>query len=169
MLSLVDVLLQSEQFNGHFQTELSSIKNSDALTLVKELEDYFMKPCELRIYADGSGSIYVPDFWSNGENGHHVDRLIVSFGVIVMDTVSCDTEEDDACICKGNWRSLVKECEGLYGANFKDDSGRVLSFYGLVHTDEDYYYGFINKKGKNEMFSCVGDFETWGLTRLEKK
>jgi hypothetical protein len=82
MISVVDILLDSEQFNGHLQTEITRIKYSDALELVKELESRLGKLCDLRIYSDGGASIYALDFWENGENGKHIDRLIVSFNVV---------------------------------------------------------------------------------------
>jgi len=86
MISVVDLLLQAEQFNGHFQTELTKAKHSDLLPIMVELENRFDgKLCELRLHTDGGGSIYISDFWENGENGHHIDRLIVGINSIEFD------------------------------------------------------------------------------------
>ena len=65
------------------------------------------------------------------------------------------------CICKGNWRLLVKETEHLIGKRFRDDRGEEYTFFGLVHGDDDYYYGM---KGKElRLLSCVVNLETFGF------
>ena len=68
---------------------------------------------------------------------------------------------DDECICEGNWRAIVKEMEPLIGRQYRDINGRVVRFFGLVHGDDDYYYGLAGE-GKLELLSCVGDIEGYG-------
>ena len=85
MISVVDLLLQAEQFNGHFQTELTQINHEDLLPIMAELESRFDgKLCTLRLHTDGGGSIYIDNFWEKGENGEHTDRLILGINTIVF-------------------------------------------------------------------------------------
>ncbi len=67
-----------------------------------------------------------------------------------------------------NWNLLIRECEGLYDRTFTYSDGNEYLFFGLVHTDEDYYYG-MKRRGTNEilLLSCVGDFETHGFNLNE--
>jgi len=67
------------------------------------------------------------------------------------------------CICAGNWRLLVEECGPLIGEYFKDSYGGVFRFFGLVHGDEDYYYGLWNITTRElTLASCVGNLEGHG-------
>lgn len=68
---------------------------------------------------------------------------------------------DDACICKGNWRSIVKEVEHLIGKEFRNSAGNTYRFFGVVHGDDDYYYGMADKDGCR-LLSCVGSLEGHG-------
>ncbi len=70
---------------------------------------------------------------------------------------------DDGCICRGNWRDIVREMEPLIGGRYRDNSGNVLVFYGLVHGGNDYYYGMAGPTG-HELLSCVGSLEGWGYS-----
>jgi hypothetical protein len=72
---------------------------------------------------------------------------------------------DPECICQGNWRQIVKECEPLLDRKFKDSKGRVFTFFGVVHGRDDYYYGMSGESG-TVLLSCVGDFEGHGFTPL---
>lgn len=64
---------------------------------------------------------------------------------------------DPACICRGNWRLIVAECEHLIGCQFRDaHNGDEYTFFGLVHADDDYYYGMW-REGKLKLLSCVSD------------
>lgn len=73
---------------------------------------------------------------------------------------------DEGCICHGNWRQLVKECEGLIGKEYvATDDGRTYVFFGLVNGGDDYYYGMLgNTTPHLRLLSCVGSLETWGFT-----
>ena len=76
-------------------------------------------------------------------------------------------EEDQGCICKGNWREIVKEWGGLIGKRFTDQTGGEFTFFGIVHGDDDYYYGMHGRTGKTSelrLLSCVGDLEQYGFT-----
>ena len=77
--------------------------------------------------------------------------------------------EDKGCICRGNWRAIVKENEPLLGKKFVfEGTGDYYIFYGLVHGDDDYYYGVISIDGRQTMLlSCVGSLETHGFTQVE--
>jgi hypothetical protein len=72
---------------------------------------------------------------------------------------------NSGCICRGNWRKIVKEYEALFGQVFAARDGENFTFTGLVHSDDDYYYLMISTvTGKAELLSCVGDFEGFGYT-----
>ena len=67
-------------------------------------------------------------------------------------------EEMSDCICKGTWRKIVAEYEPLIGKTFVDHRGNEFVFFGLVHSDDDYYYGMHGKAGL-QLLSCVGSIE----------
>jgi len=51
--------------------------------------------------------------------------------------------------------------EPLIGERYRDRNGNVLVFFGLVHGDDDYYYGMSGPTGF-ELLSCVGSIEGYG-------
>lgn len=76
---------------------------------------------------------------------------------------------DEGCICKGNWRSIVKECESLIHQKFTSGDGREFTFFGVVHGSDDYYYGMYSKDNGTLLLSCVGSLETHGYTAVTKE
>ena len=75
--------------------------------------------------------------------------------------------QDPNCICRGNWRAIVKETEHLirrYYKRLRDDV--VFHFFGIVHADDDYYYGMWNKSEGLLLISCVGAIDH-GMELLE--
>jgi hypothetical protein len=76
-----------------------------------------------------------------------------------------EKESVNECICDGNWRIIVKECEQLIGEKFIDNNGVIYTFFGLVHGKDDYYYGMWNKE-KTRLLSCVGNLYTNGFTPI---
>jgi hypothetical protein len=82
------------------------------------------------------------------------------------DACTCDLRIEkpkDECICKGNWRLLVSECENLLDKIYIDENGKENIFFGLVHGSDDYYYGLINRENKNlKLISCVMSLESVG-------
>lgn len=70
------------------------------------------------------------------------------------------------CICEGNWRIIVKECENLIGKKFCDKDGNQYRFFGIVWGEDDFYYG-MSRDGNVRLLSCVGNLETNGFTLLE--
>lgn len=73
------------------------------------------------------------------------------------------------CVCQGNWRQLVAECEGLIGQRLRDTgSGEIFHFFGLVHGEDDYYYG-LSGAGGTRLLSCVGSLESHGYAWLETR
>ena len=71
---------------------------------------------------------------------------------------------DSECICKGNWRLIIKESEPTLGKRYKDKiNGEEYIFFGVVHSADDYYYGMWNiKTEKNVLLSCVSSIEGHG-------
>jgi hypothetical protein len=66
---------------------------------------------------------------------------------------------DEECICQGNWRKLAQETETLFGKEF-ESNGDVYTLEGLVHTEEDYYYGMRRQRdGRWTLLSCVANIE----------
>lgn len=79
--------------------------------------------------------------------------------------MSADSQEPAAeCICKGNLRNIVKSVQHLIGRQFKDENGVVWTFFGVVHGDDDFYYGMHSTKLL--LLSCVGSFEGFGFELL---
>jgi hypothetical protein len=76
---------------------------------------------------------------------------------------------DEGCICKGNWREIVKEIEPFFGRRYKDENKREYTLFGVVHADDDYYYGLVDTRGRLMLASCVGSLETSGFTLIEGK
>ena len=62
---------------------------------------------------------------------------------------------------KDNWTLITAKYEPMIGQMFKRH-GEEYYFFGLVHADDDYYYGLV-KKGTGErsliLSSCVGSLE----------
>jgi len=72
---------------------------------------------------------------------------------------------DSGCICAGNWRAIVKESERLIGKLFRSSDGDVYTLIGIVHGDDDYYYGMWSKDSAQlELLSCVGSIEGHGFS-----
>ena len=69
------------------------------------------------------------------------------------------------CVCKGNWRAIVKDYAPLIGSWFVDDNGARHFFFGLVHGDDDYYYGMMREDKTVWLSSCVGGLEASGLVQ----
>jgi hypothetical protein len=68
-----------------------------------------------------------------------------------------------SCICEGNLRDIVHNAMPYIGKKCIY-SGKSYTFYGVVITNEDYYYG-LSKKGEDMvLLSCVGNLDTWNVT-----
>ncbi len=76
----------------------------------------------------------------------------------------CPRILDISCICRGNWRAIVKDTEGLLDKRFRNDRGEEYSFFGIVHGSDDYYYGMWSKEHGMHLLSCVGSIEGHGYT-----
>ena len=69
---------------------------------------------------------------------------------------------DPDCVCWGNWRAILKEIEPLIGREFIEErTGERWRLFGLVHGDDDYYYG-LHRAGKLCLSSCVMSLEGCG-------
>ena len=70
------------------------------------------------------------------------------------------------CICEGNWRAIVGDYHELIGRVFVDDvTGERFRLFGLVHADDDYYYGMANAlDGRLSLMSCVSSIAGHGLS-----
>ena len=60
---------------------------------------------------------------------------------------------------KDNWTLITQQYVPLIGTRWKDHRGEC-SFFGLVHADDDYYYGMMDKDGKVTLATCVGALES---------
>jgi hypothetical protein len=68
----------------------------------------------------------------------------------------------DECICNGNWRAIVKEAEPLLEQSFINERGEYFRLFGIVHSQDDYYYGMYSMKHGLKLLSCVGSIEGHG-------
>jgi hypothetical protein len=73
-------------------------------------------------------------------------------------------QDAENCVCKGNWRTILSECESLIGNTFtRRDDGTIWHFFGLVDGGDDYYYGMSKLGGGGlALLSCVGSLEAHG-------
>lgn len=63
-----------------------------------------------------------------------------------------------------NWRSIVKECMPMLDRQFNDRDGVPHTFFGVVHGEDDYYYGMWNRQTRSlVLLSCVGSIEGHGF------
>lgn len=76
--------------------------------------------------------------------------------------------QDSKCICRGNWRQLVRECKGLLGKRFRDEKGQEFVFFGPVDGEDDYYYGMHGGSGM-ALLSCVGALESFGFALVPER
>ena len=68
--------------------------------------------------------------------------------------------EASECICKGNWRLLVKNYEPHFDRVFIDkETKKEYCFVGLMHGSDDYYY-VLHSKDEMIYLSCVCDLLT---------
>jgi hypothetical protein len=74
---------------------------------------------------------------------------------------------DADCICKGNWRAIVKEAEPMIGKEFRNTAGNTYRFFGVVHGEDDYYYGMADKNSVR-LLSCVGSIDGHGYRAQEE-
>lgn len=79
-----------------------------------------------------------------------------------------DMKIDEGCICRGNWRNIVAEYEAIpENKQFLDEEGNVFTLFGVVHSDDDYYYGmWDHKHNVLQLLSCVGSIENHGFVPL---
>lgn len=61
----------------------------------------------------------------------------------------------------------MKECQHLIGRDFISDKGVRHRFFGVVHGDDDYYYGMSSPGQGVMLLSCVGSLETHGFKLAE--
>jgi hypothetical protein len=73
----------------------------------------------------------------------------------------------EGCICKGNWRDIIKESEPLFQKKFIDGESREWVFFGVVWGEDDFYYGMWRDDGKVSLLSCVGSIEGHGFVLCE--
>lgn len=73
---------------------------------------------------------------------------------------------EDACICRGNWRSIVGKARADIGKRFHGD-GQEWTFFGIVYGSDDYYYGMWNGM-QLSLLSCVGTLEAHGYVAIQK-
>ena len=74
---------------------------------------------------------------------------------------------DPDCICEGNWRLIIKEHEPLFNCRYKHrSSGRIYTFVGVVHAEDDYYYLLWNAND-TQLLSCVGSIENFGYELID--
>lgn len=73
------------------------------------------------------------------------------------------------CICKWNFRQIIKESESLFDKTFVDDKGIEWCFYGVVWGRDDLYYGMNRKDiAQTCLLSCVGSIEGHGYILKEE-
>lgn len=62
------------------------------------------------------------------------------------------------------WQKIVRENDSQIGQWFNSHDHKLFRFFGIVHGDDDYYYGMWSKKDGLRLLSCVGSIEGHGYT-----
>jgi hypothetical protein len=74
------------------------------------------------------------------------------------------------CICKGNWRRIIKESQELLGRNYKGHDGNTYVFDSVTWAKDDFYYLMLGFDGaKDQHLSCVGSIEMSDFTLLDQQ
>jgi hypothetical protein len=77
--------------------------------------------------------------------------------------------ENNECICEGNWRNIIKDCEHLIREIFIDENDDAFRLIGVLHGHDDYYYAMIElETGQLQLYSCVLNLHGYGFTLYEK-
>lgn len=84
---LMSVIFSAETYNGHNQAQIPKLSFEEINHLAKAIEEYLENDpdasstdCEIRLHTDGSGAIYVNNWWKQGEHPlGHLDKLIVDW------------------------------------------------------------------------------------------
>jgi hypothetical protein len=76
--------------------------------------------------------------------------------------------DEKNCVCKGNWRSLMKQYDSMIGKNFVMQND-IYHFFGIVHGADDYYFGMNHELSGMQLFSCVCDLKTYGFVPYEEE
>lgn len=64
-------------------------------------------------------------------------------------------------------RIIIDESGKDIGSKYIDSKGDKFLFYGVVHADDDYYYGMMDLVTKETiLLTCVGSLETHGFEKL---
>jgi len=107
------------------------------------------------------GTPYERDHEPTGTNLFTADQAEAMFDACMPQNIL-----DEECICRGNWRAIVAEVEPLIGETFIDERGDEYTFFGVVHGEDDYYYGMWDRVNRTLcLASCVGNFHTMGYTQ----
>jgi hypothetical protein len=64
-----------------------------------------------------------------------------------------------------NWSKLIEEYNDFIGMIYENEhTGELYRFFGLVHSDDDYYYGMYGIDGAGlQLLSCVSTPELMGF------
>lgn len=76
-------------------------------------------------------------------------------------------ESAEGCICRGNWRAIIKDTQSHLDQCFIGDDGSEYYLIGILHASDDYYYAMRGGKHGLRLLSCVGSIEGFGFTRAE--
>lgn len=117
----------------------------------------------------GGGYVYVPvEKIMDSEN---FKRQLEASRQLEIDLATARSEcealrkDADECICKINWRQIIKESTPNLGMTYIDPEGNECVFFGVVWGDDDLYYGMFRKDNKaTALLSCVCSIEGFGYT-----
>src|SRR5688572_11773526 len=60
---------------------------------------------------------------------------------------------------KDNWTLILNKYAPKFNFQYRDRQGKEYTFFGLVHAEDDLYYGMMDRKGKVTLASCVGSLD----------
>jgi hypothetical protein len=118
--------------------------------------------------ADEIFSLFKNASYFSTRNAEHRAQMLEGWAQIIeRNAADADKQEQpselpaDGCICRGNWREIVAETETMIGKEFVNEHDERFRLFGIVHADDDYYYGMHGESGMR-LLSCVGNIESFG-------
>lgn len=84
----------------------------------------------------------------------------------LMEKMFPEQKHCEGCICYGTWRNIVAENKNRIGNKFKDKDGKIYEFFGIVYSDDDYYYGLFGD-GDLQLLSCCGSIKAYGYKECQ--
>ena len=115
---------------------------------------------------------FLVDLWLDGYNNEKdMEDACIEFIEQELTMASSSVQitqikEHNQCICEGNWRNIIKETEHLIGQKYQKNN-EIFKFIGVLYSDDDFYYAFIDKYNELSLYSCVLNIEDYNIKLID--